>query len=1022
MALTITIPGAVSTTTGSTAPAILTVGVGSPGVGVPSGGSTGQYLVKASATSYDTAWLTLPANYITSVTAPLAVTAGNLAVDLSAYLTTATAASTYQTIAGMSSYLTSATAASTYAVIAAGQPTSGTVGQVLTKQSGTSYDSAWATLIPGDRYLTSSTTSLSVTNGTKTLTVGTGLSYSSQQDVVIAYDASNHMHAVVTTYNSSTGVMVVNVQNHTGSGTFTAWTVNVGGTVPLQSVAWGEIVGTLGDQTDLATALNDKLELSGGALDVNSTITASTATVNSLFAGDTFGVELTANPSENASLQYNGVQVQNAIGSMLVTASGLTFPNSSTQTVAFPGFTGYAALAGATFTGEVSTPASTTGTAGFSILPGTAPTSPVNGEFWNTGTDLQVRIGGVTETLAEQSWVTSQGYLTSSALTPYAPLAGATFTGLVGTVASTTATAGLNVPHGVATTSPVNGDIWTTTGAVFARINAATKQLMTLSDTQTVSGSITFSNASQTLGSSTATGTINVASGATISASTKTLNIGTGGVVGSTTTTILGPVLGASTTTIGATTAASTLNLATGATLTGTTKAVNIGTGGVAGSTTNIAIGTTSGGTNAITVNGPTTFTSSIAAANNSITLGSGTATSVFNFGNGATLSGSTKAVELGTQGAAGSTTTIAIGGTAGTSTTTLNGTTNGVTAAADTNSVALATTAYVVGQAGSATPLVDGTAAVGTSLRYARQDHVHPTDTSRAALASPTFTGTPTLPTGTIGVTQSPGNNTTAVATTAFVTAAVPAFATTAQVVAATSTSTSLAPGNQGFLLTNPRLQSLGFINSTAVSGSGGSGSTSGSAFSRQVYLGSLAAGRSAYLFGAIGTANAGFGTSTTKADQVDFSKKVLIGGYAMMGYSGSPDYRGDANTICRISLGGYSTNTTGDMTLKGIGLKKVGGVASFVTLTVHNGTTLTDVASTVAIADGAGIQWQIYSDGTGNVTLYINGTQAATTTAGPTTATASGSACYREQVEAVATPAVRGLMSCNGGWFYTE
>jgi hypothetical protein len=38
------------------------------------------------------------------------------------------------------------------------------------------------------------------------------------------------------------------------------------------------------------------------------------------------------------------------------------------------------------------------------------------------------------------------------------------------------------------------------------------------------------------------------------------------------------------------------------------------------------------------------------------------------------------------------------------------------------------------------------------------------------APLASPTFTGTPTLPTGTIAVTQSPGNITTAVATTSFV------------------------------------------------------------------------------------------------------------------------------------------------------------------------------------------------------------------------------------------------------------
>jgi len=63
-------------------------------------------------------------------------------------------------------------------------------------------------------------------------------------------------------------------------------------------------------------------------------------------------------------------------------------------------------------------------------------------------------------------------------------------------------------------------------------------------------------------------------------------------------------------------------------------------------------------------------------------------------------------------------------------------------TAAANTNTTQLATTAYVVGQAGTANPVMDGTVAVGTSLLYARQDHVHPTDTSRAPLASPSFTG----------------------------------------------------------------------------------------------------------------------------------------------------------------------------------------------------------------------------------------------------------------------------------------
>lgn len=45
--------------------------------------------------------------------------------------------------------------------------------------------------------------------------------------------------------------------------------------------------------------------------------------------------------------------------------------------------------------------------------------------------------------------------------------------------------------------------------------------------------------------------------------------------------------------------------------------------------------------------------------------------------------------------------------------------------------------------------------------------------DASVAPTASPTFTGTPTLPTGTIAVTQAAGNSTTAVATTAFVTTA---------------------------------------------------------------------------------------------------------------------------------------------------------------------------------------------------------------------------------------------------------
>lgn len=44
-------------------------------------------------------------------------------------------------------------------------------------------------------------------------------------------------------------------------------------------------------------------------------------------------------------------------------------------------------------------------------------------------------------------------------------------------------------------------------------------------------------------------------------------------------------------------------------------------------------------------------------------------------------------------------------------------------------------------------TPVMNGTGAIGTSTEYARADHVHPTDTSRAPVESPEFTGVPTAP-----------------------------------------------------------------------------------------------------------------------------------------------------------------------------------------------------------------------------------------------------------------------------------
>lgn len=51
------------------------------------------------------------------------------------------------------------------------------------------------------------------------------------------------------------------------------------------------------------------------------------------------------------------------------------------------------------------------------------------------------------------------------------------FGGKVTTVASGTSEAGFNLPHGVAPTSPVNGDVWTTTTSIYARINGSSIDL-----------------------------------------------------------------------------------------------------------------------------------------------------------------------------------------------------------------------------------------------------------------------------------------------------------------------------------------------------------------------------------------------------------------------------------------------------------------------------------------------------------------------------------------------------------------
>jgi hypothetical protein len=154
-------------------------------------------------------------------------------------------------------------------------------------------------------------------------------------------------------------------------------------------------------------------------------------------------------------------------------------------------------------------------------------------------------------------------------------------------------------------------------------------------------------------------------------------------------------------------------------------------------------------------------------------------------------LSSESEVVALLQQLAATTTTNASAAATSAT-----NAATSATNAATSAAAAAATTAAAIASAAGTATPLIDGTASVGTSTKWAHEDHVHPTDTSRAdatatsaalalkaPLASPALTGAPTAPTATAGT------NTTQLATTAFVQTALP-------VVPAAATATPIVDG----------------------------------------------------------------------------------------------------------------------------------------------------------------------------------------------------------------------------------
>jgi hypothetical protein len=255
-------------------------------------------------------------------------------------------------------------------------------------------------------------------------------------------------------------------------------------------------------------------------------------------------------------------------------------------------------------------------------------------------------------------------------------------------------------------------------------------------------------------------------------------------------------------------------------------------------------------------------------------------------------------------------------------------------------------------------------------------------------------------LPTGTIGVTQTAGNNTTALATTAFVQQEVPAASTTAAGKVELATFVESTRYNSQALATTPS-SLLGVIASNSAPLRPRSGAftaaTSGTGASTQnYYAASIYSGPNASVVGYGGAYadTGGFWSSGNAYTTPDWSK---VAGFSVMAYRPSIGF-GSGNTI-RITLGKSSSG--GTLSTRGIGID-IAPANTYVKILAHNGTTLTTTDSTMLVTAYANLSTRnitVVSYGNGTVEFFMNGVSYGTSSGGPTTAGGTGTR-YSEEV----------------------
>jgi hypothetical protein len=186
--------------------------------------------------------------------------------------------------------------------------------------------------------------------------------------------------------------------------------------------------------------------------------------------------------------------------------------------------------------------------------------------------------------------------------------------------------------------------------------------------------------------------------------------------------------------------------------------------------------------------------------------------------------------------------------------------------------------------------------------------------------------------------------------------------------------------------------------------------GNVNTNSFGARVQLTATAAGQ----YAICNTTNSNINTFTTSGttySDINYSKRIKL--FAKM-YVSTPLA---SNLTCYFYIGrsNNSLSAIGNLVNKGFGIRIVGGATqSPVELQVHNGTTLSNIASSFTPTNGVTFDCLIDSLGNGTVNLYINGSLVATTSAG---AIGTGGALFPLLVQEISSTA-----SSSTGSFYVE